>query len=342
MRHEPIVFCRAARRAALLLALCPLLFAFCPSASAQFTTNVWPSWEWQFRGHAQKDQAIAAINERCQALGVSQLSYPGWFQQHPALYQVKDKLKNIIPSFIDTVNFDQAKLFYRDWPWLDITNWPTLSVTTVLARAGAPTNYFGQYTPWFDLDAVSNGWRHVPGIVSQLLWTVASVDFWNGNPRPMLYGDGDSGVDAAAAYADMVSNLVLVADGSAQGYLYQSLTALYTTNYAADCRFGQERKFTTVPTNFAPYGLAFFNVISNYTYFDTFDTYYVQGVNAADYTLGASGEVSVVVGNTNFWPLVYWPDFPTNVGTSKTTGWTEYGDTYFLLKWDGTNGFKYR
>ena len=113
------------------------------AAPAQWATNAWPSWDRPFRGIQRKDDVTNALTERCLAAKASLGdlgTLSGWFKQRRALVVCKATLKDLVGSYVDT---DQAD------PDGSLDTWfaggeagpPMLTVTAVLSRAGAQSNY---------------------------------------------------------------------------------------------------------------------------------------------------------------------------------------------------------
>jgi hypothetical protein len=106
-----------------------------------WSTNAWPSWDWQRAGALQATNVYAALRER----------YTGtvpapklWRSQRYNLSTYKGKIKLCCGEFVDFVAMDGSNVV--DWLAL-YTNLPVWTVTGLCATALLPTNYM-DYTPW--------------------------------------------------------------------------------------------------------------------------------------------------------------------------------------------------
>jgi hypothetical protein len=151
-----------------------LLFA--PSASAQWSTNVWPSW--QFPGKQRVDEVVAALNERSLACGSGPYTNAAWFAERYSLIQAKNKIIALQPTYLD-MSLELGGTYDTWWRSNVLAAaFPKVFKLKSLIQAGAPTNYF-EYTPWFDLCSHSNGWRYMTNLIDQLQYTHQGATWGN-------------------------------------------------------------------------------------------------------------------------------------------------------------------
>lgn len=166
-------------------------------AAAAFTTPPWPSPSYY--GGTNKDarvsQIYSAMVERSVACYgfVAVTSPPPYIYEREAVVRFKAFVASAVTNFVDLSQADSNGTFSAYFAAnTNADDFPMLSITSLLAAVGAPTNYF-ERTPWQQLNGggypitssycygsfseLDYGWRYATNIVAMLRAT-AQPAYW--------------------------------------------------------------------------------------------------------------------------------------------------------------------
>lgn len=290
----------------------------------------------QYHWYNAGNEVLSAAVERASvsAWGLSGITLPDYasrFLQRSKLVAAKRAITNCFNS--------SGYAFFAGWVDMasDMTDddLPLLTSSQVLARAGAPADYFDS-TPFFHLQSSSNGWRFFPAICSQLVATVyedffvnQSFDTWMG----AAYGYANYAAAKAQAEVDWHyagDQFYSVGKWSRSWIESGQYNAFLVDNYAWD--------ILSLPNTGITYSADVFLSVG----FDGLD-FDPQGYNVSTnlsfYTnIVDSGNFLLEIGNpsTNSAAKPSW-------GTDGTSfGWSENTKTRIRFNYEVTNGFRYK
>lgn len=308
------------------------------ASAAPWDSSNWPSWKYPHHGHERLVEMVNATHERAKAVANYGFDLPwihkgvyieaffqfGFFKQYSSLVVSKSIMAEIIPSYVDS----QASLSAT-------SPIPYLTITGVLARAGAPTNWLDS-TPFCNLQTTNLGYRYVPNVLSQLVWTVETTYSSSNNT---WYGWG----------ADY--HTVTAAQAMAEGW--------YTPNWGSQIAPGQMQYvhptrinarldggqyWYWISPNLAtqmPTSTVYFEVgaaagaVSNFFLIPTPSAIsYADGTNVMECITNADRTISWTFGATNI-PL---PWATNSYSYTRTDGYV-LRQSWMLLKWDVPSGF---
>jgi len=130
-----------------------LAVGFPVSAVAGWGADLWPAWDYQRKGKLQGQECWSGTVERCDVAGISYPATQTWYRlQRTNLQNLKDKVEELVPYFVDTNEVDAGATSFAGWfQTLQAGSYPTdfpmLTISGVCTHVGIPTNYF-DYTPW--------------------------------------------------------------------------------------------------------------------------------------------------------------------------------------------------
>ncbi len=349
-----------------------LMLATAGVARAQWSSNAWPSQEYPFQGYVHGSEAVSAAVERCRAVGVTALSPANrsWLGYY--IGKQRNKLqttKTLLARCVDSGRYVKAHLadeygLNGYFATADVNTVFWTGRVEILTYIGAPTNWFDE-TPWFSLHADSNGWRHVPALASNLVWTIPTNFYWylheTNNINNRLLQSGST--------QDWATAIVLVESNWTAGVstIYSNelsgIPVRRTVGQVATNELGEESNwFANMLNKFN--ALRIEGAWTNYaravdwywradaSYLDTFDDY---GVNVTTtLTRYATTEPAIwattnspMFGETNQM-IVFdgeWAAEPTVEEPFTSRGWQVAPEpiTNYLpvLKWNVTGGFAY-
>ncbi len=111
----------------------------------------WPSWSNNWSGYKRQKEVYSATVERAgAAFYAPTVDSPAWFSQRLNLKRYKGVLRTIIPNYVNH-HLTNASGNFNDWMLTGTNLPPMLTITQVLDRVNAPSNYL-DYTPWFNLN----------------------------------------------------------------------------------------------------------------------------------------------------------------------------------------------
>lgn len=306
-----------------------IVAALLPCAGFAQWSPCWTNGE-QFKWYDAANEANSAAVERCQAAGCSittNYAWGDWFKQRSKLVNAKANLKRAIPYFI-------------------LTNMiPTnvqMTVTGVCASVGAPTNYLDS-TPFFNLASSSNGWMFFDDIAKQLTTTSEYDPVYAGyvSSEWWAYGYSSNRQDAITnCFSSWTTNITARNYPQLIAQLVTNGTTWEATAYGMDHLFA----FTFSTTNIG-HSAQFWLRAGWEEYSQTFDQQgtclqtnlfvYTNLTETYDATWAFFLLPDFTGSNVNFPPN--WPAAPDSIGFEIPDG--EY---YAFVKWDGTNGFRYK
>jgi hypothetical protein len=249
----------------------------------------------------------------------------GFFKQYSSLVVSKSIMAEIIPSYVDS----QASLSAT-------SPIPYLTITGVLARAGAPTNWL-DITPFFNLQTTNTGYRYVPNILSQLVWTATTTYSSTGLAR---YGQGGSYHSVTTAQADAEADYDLpglsYGAGQFQDIDMRILARLYGRQdfLSVTVNVGTQMPSATLFYEIGPWE---WSGKTNYFLMPTPTVVNLpNGTNVMACATNPNRTITWTIGATNI-PLPWATnDYPY----ARSDGWV-LKDNWLLLKWDVPSGFNY-
>lgn len=323
-----------------------------------FSTNAWPSESYPYQHVAHGAQANSAAVERCIAVGVTPFTnyWDGYL-----LGRKRSKLVNAKLNFRAVItNYARPYLAGANGSfdgWLASNTLASLRWTEsdLLSTVGASNNYFSS-TPYMGLDSHPYGYRHIPAIASNLVWSIAAATLTTN-----VIGGRSSGglVISTSSWADAYAKLQAAFTNDTLSYPY------------AQQRIGGSKTNVTGITQWDIYGehiqVEFESTAAtNWGHSD--DLYFASTTNADilgsyagsvfdGYTDGAAlTQVRMATNAENSEAKAVWaagadyytnappiPPEPTLNGTYTAHGFAGLNATAFgVLRWDGTNGFRFR
>lgn len=136
-----------------------LLVPIAAIGDTEWSTNLWPSFRFQFKARQRAIQVFSGIVERTSLIsGFVNPSPPFFFTQRKRLIDYKDTLKEIIPEFLNISLTNGNGTFDSTFGTQQVplnTGLPHWAVTNIVEFLQIPINYF-DYTPFFYLNGLGS------------------------------------------------------------------------------------------------------------------------------------------------------------------------------------------